>query len=95
MNALNIVFEEYEVDEGRIRLKELCERIIEYLVDYKWTLRETSENLDKPSSTVARYIHTTIRQNYPTEYRRIVKILEWNKIHRFKAKKYWTDICPY
>ena len=95
MNASNIVFEEYEVDEGRIRLKELCERIIEYLVDYKWTLRETSGNLDKPSSTVARYIHTTIRQNYPTEYRRIVKILEWNKIHRFKAKKYWTDICPY
>lgn len=95
MNVLNIVFEEYEVDEDRIRIKKLCEQIIEYLVDYKMTLRETAENIDEPLSTIDRYIHTAIKMNYPTEYQRIVKILYWNKIHKFKPKKYWKEICPY
>ena len=92
---MNIVFQEYEIDKDRIRIKKLCEQIIEYLTDYKMTLRETAENLDEPLSTIDRYVHTAIRINYPTEYRRIVKILDWNKSHRFRPKKYWTEICPY
>lgn len=95
MTSLNIVFQEYEIDEDRIRIKQLCCQIIEYLTDYKMTLRETAENLDEPLSTIDRYIHTAIRMNYPTEYQRIVKILDWNKIHKFKPKKYWKEICPY
>ena len=92
---MNIIFQEYEVDKDRIRIKKLCEQIIEYLTDYKMTLRETAENLDEPLSTIDRYIHTTIKMNYPTEYQRIVKILDWNKSHRFRPKKYWKEICPY
>lgn len=92
---MNIIFQEYEVDKDRIRIKKLCEQIIEYLTDYKMTLRETAENLDEPLSTIDRYIHTTIKMNYLTEYQRIVKILDWNKSHRFRPKKYWKEICPY
>ena len=92
---MNIVFQEYEIDDDRIRIKRLCEKIIKYLVDYKMTLRETAENIDEPLSTIDRYVHTAIKTNYPIEYQRIVKILDWNKIHRFRPKKYWTEICPY
>ena len=91
---MHIFFEEFETYEDRMKLKQTCLEIITYICDYKMTLREMEDNLMIPRATLDRYIHTMIKSNFPTEYRRISKILEWNKKYKFKPKKYWT-ICPY
>lgn len=66
-----------------------CEDIISFLLENRTSIRECSENLEIPKSTVHHYIHTYIRYNYPEEYQEITNLLKFNSRYRTKPRRFW------
>ena len=71
-------------------VKHKCEEICEYLLDYKCSIRQASQELCIPKSTIHNYIHTYIRAFYDEEYVQIKRLLRYNKQERTKPRKYWV-----
>ena len=50
-----------------LNVKHKCEEICKYLLDYKCSIRQASQELCIPKSTIHNYIHTYIRTFYDEE----------------------------
>lgn len=66
-----------------------CEAIVNYMVKHKCSIRQCSEAVDIPKSTVHNYIHTHIKNHYHKDYVRIKLILAFNLKYRRKPRSYW------
>lgn len=55
-----------------------CEEIIRLFLDQRMTIRLCAENMCMSKSNVHKYIHTQIKDRYPTEYDQIRRKLQWN-----------------
>lgn len=73
-----------------LNVKHKCEEICEYLLDYKCSIRQASQELCIPKSTIHSYIHTYVRTYYDEEYLQIKRLLRYNKQERAKPRKYWV-----
>lgn len=80
----------YDYDYDKLRqIDDSCKNIITFMLDYKGSIRQCSEETCIPPSTVHRYIHTYIKTYYYDEYRQILRILKFNSQNRKKQRKYW------
>ena len=71
-------------------IKQKCEEIVQYLLDYKCSIRQASQELCIPKSTIHNYIHSYIKNYYNKEYLQIKRLLRYNKQERTKPRKYWV-----
>ena len=69
-----------------LSIKHKCEEICEYLLNYKCSIRQASQELCIPKST----IHTYVKIYYDVEYLQIKRLLRYNKQERTKPRKYWV-----
>ena len=69
-----------------LSVKHKCEEICRYLLDYKCSIRQASQELCIPRSTLHSYIETY----YDEEYLQIKRLLRYNKQERAKPRKYWV-----
>lgn len=54
---------------GKIyEIRELCESICNYIINYNYSIRRCAKELDVSKSLVHRYIHSYIRCYYDEEY---------------------------
>ena len=75
--------------ERVLDIRSKCERIIDWMLNEKCSIRDCAKDVGMPKSTIHQYIHTYIRDGWDEEYQEIKVILRWNKRERFKPKKYW------
>ena len=73
-----------------LNVKQKCEKICEYMLDYKCCIRQASQELCIPKSTLHSYIHTYVKTYYDEEYIQIKTLLRYNKRERTKPRKYWV-----
>lgn len=66
-----------------------CEEIIKLFLDQQMTIRLCAENMCMSKSNVHKYIHTQIKDRYPTEYDQIRRKLQWNSKNLCINRKYW------
>lgn len=59
------------------------------MLNEKCSIRDCAKDVGMPKSTVHEYIHKYISAGWDEEYQEIKVILRWNKLERFKPKKYW------
>ena len=74
-----------------LNVKHKCEEICEYMLDYKCSIRQASQELCIPRSTINNYIHAYIKIYYDEEYVQIKTLLRYNKQERTKPRKYWVS----
>lgn len=79
----------YEYSERSFELDRKLKEICKYIIDYKYSIRQTAEESCIPRSTVHYYIHNYISYYYDEEYQQIKTILRYNKQHRSMPRKYW------
>lgn len=72
-----------------LKIRDNCERIINYMIEYKPSLRIAEENLGMSKSNIHKYIHTYIKTDYNDDYVQIVNILRYNAKFRRRSRKYW------
>lgn len=80
----------YEGSDRSLYIRRRCEMICEYIIDNRCSIRQASQNLMIPKSTVHSYIHSYIKSYYYIEYNQIMNILKYNKKYRGKPRKYWS-----
>lgn len=68
--------------------RDKCRDIISFMLENRCSIRDCSKELNIPKSTVHRYIHTYIKQDFDEEYFSLCNLLRYNKKHRCIAKKY-------
>ena len=73
-----------------LNVKQKCEEICQYMLDFKCSIRQASQELCIPRSTLHKYIHTYIKTYYDEEYLQIKRLLRYNKQERAKPRKYWV-----
>ena len=73
-----------------LSVKHKCEEICEYMLDYKCSIRQASQELCIPKSTIHTYIHTYIKTYYNEEYLQIKRLLRYNRQERTRPRKYWV-----
>lgn len=71
------------------QIKTDCERVCDYMLNYKCSIRQASQELCIPKSRIHWLIHTYIEEYYNEEYHQIVKLLRFNKKYRSKPRKSW------
>lgn len=71
-------------------VKHKCEEICQYMLDYKCSIRQASQELCIPKSTLHNYIHSYVKTYYDEEYLQIKRLLRYNKQERTKPRKYWV-----
>lgn len=74
-----------------LKIQEDCEKIINYMIEYRPSLRMASDDLMMSKSKIHNYIHTYIRTDYNDEYVQIVNILKYNSKFRRRPRMYWRD----
>ena len=74
-----------------LNVKHKCEEICQYMLDYKCSIRQASQELCIPKSTLHNYIHSYVKTYYDEEYVQIKRLLRYNKQERTKPRKYWVD----
>lgn len=77
--------------EESFRVDRKVKSIIEFMETQRCSIRQVSENLQIPKSTVHLYIHTYIKHYYDYDYQIILKILEYNCRYRRMPRKYWRS----
>lgn len=65
-----------ESSEEVFRIREICEQIIDLIVNYDKSIRQCSEELLIPRSTVHDYIHSYVRIYYNDEYQSVKRHLK-------------------
>lgn len=73
-----------------LEMRQICEKICDYIIDEKCSIRRAERELCIPRSTIHQYIHTYIKRYYDEEYMQIIRILDYNKRNRFKPRKKWV-----
>lgn len=73
------------------KIKKDCIDIINWFMDEKGSIRQCSENLMIPKSTIHRYIHTYIKYNWYDLYIEIKHILKFNSEYRSCARNCWKS----
>lgn len=80
----------YDNDYYKLKsTKEKVDKIRTFMLDYKGSIRQCSEETCIPKSTVHMYIHTYIKKYYYEDYLQILQILRFNVQDRRKARKCW------
>lgn len=72
-----------------LQIREQCEDICDWMLNYKCSIRQCAEELCISKSTVHNYIHSYIKCYYDEEYCQIKRILQFNRQYRRKPRKYW------
>ncbi len=81
-------FELIESQKGLEKYK-LCEKLVEYLCDYNWTLRRCSYELVVPYSTLKDCVHIWLpRFEMFDELEMVKRRLRFNKKYRFCRKEF-------
>lgn len=65
-----------ESSEDVYRIREICEQIIDLIVNYDKSIRQCSDELLMPRSTIHEYIHTYIKIYYNDEYQSVKRHLK-------------------
>lgn len=78
-----------EFYRSALNIKVTCEQIISFMMNYRGSIRQCSDFIGVPKSTIHSYIHGYIRLFYEEDYREIVALLRYNKKNRCKARRYW------
>lgn len=78
------------VESHVLEVKYKCEEICQYMLDYKCSIRQASQELCIPRSTLHNYIHSYVKTYYNEEYLQIKRLLRYNKQERAKPRKYWV-----
>lgn len=73
------------------KIKKDCIDIINWFMDEKGSIRQCSENLMIPKSTIHRYIHTYIKYNWYDLYIEIKHILKFNSEYRSCTRNCWKS----
>lgn len=77
-----------DIQSHVLDVKQKCEEICQYMLDYKCSIRQASQELCIPRSTLHNYIHSYIKNYYDEEYLQIKRLLRYNKQERAKPRKY-------
>nr|DAZ19331.1 MAG TPA: winged helix-turn-helix protein [Caudoviricetes sp.] len=85
------ISDRYSSDEKVIKVQTNCDRIISYFHDYRGSLRMAEAKLGISRSTIHRYIHTYIKQDYNDSYGEITSLMKYNKRYRCKPRRYWQS----
>lgn len=75
--------------QANLELREDCQKIIDYFLDYKGSIRQCADWVGMPRSRVHRYIHSYISYYWYEAYCRIKNILSYNSKYRFKPRAQW------
>lgn len=74
-------------DIKQAQVIQTCDKIIEDLTSNHSSIRQCSDNIGVPKSTIHLYIHTYIREYYNSEYKEIQHLLQFNKRYRCKCRR--------
>lgn len=75
--------------DSNIRVRKACKEIMEWFLYHRGSIRQCSEWIGIPRSTIQYYIHQYISYYWDDEYVQIKNILRYNKKNRFKPRKRW------
>lgn len=77
------------LDENAWEMRKKIKMIVDWMIDNHPSLRQASEDLCIPKSTLHRWIHTYVKTYYPEEYSEIRHYFYLYKKYRFKPRKLW------
>lgn len=80
--------EDYLDEEAQMTRKEIIS-IINWMEDNRPSLRQASEDLCIPHTTLHKRIHTYVKDYFPEDYAVIKHLLYMNKKYRFKRRSLW------
>lgn len=79
----------YEHDEALWPKLEKCNKISEWMIDEKCSIRSVEKELCIPKSTVHDYIHSYIKWYDDESYCQLIRILKYNKKYKVGRPSKW------
>lgn len=70
----------------------ICSSIVDEFLTSFGSIRQVSTKLGVSKSNVHKYVHTYIKEIYPESYVFLVRLLEYNKVNRFRKRFLWGDL---